>query len=61
MAVTGPILGVIIGGYVFSKLGGYTSPRALPVAVAASSFAGLCGFPLVFVNDFRVFMALLWL
>ena len=45
IAVTGPIIGVIIGGFVFSRIGGYTNPKSLPVALLATMFAASCGIP----------------
>lgn len=59
-AVTGPIFGVVCGGYLFNKIGGYTDPRAFPLAVFTTIMAGASGLPLVFVNDFNLFLFLLW-
>jgi hypothetical protein len=48
-SLSGPVLGVIMGGYTFTLIGGYNSPRALPVAVVIMLLGGFCGFPMVFV------------
>jgi hypothetical protein len=59
-AVTGPILGVVIGGWIFSKLGGYTSPKSLPLATLGILLAAAGGFPSVFANTLFGCMGLLW-
>jgi MFS family permease len=59
-AVTGPILGVIIGGYIFNSIGGYNSPSAYPLAVFVMCLGACCGFPLVFATNFYLVAFLLW-
>ncbi len=58
--MTGPVLGVIVGGYVFNLLGGYNSPKAYPVCVFSMLFGGGCGVPLVFATNFWAVSFLLW-
>lgn len=59
--ITGPITGVICGGIVFNKLGGYTSPKSYPVAVFVMAMAACLGFPIPFVKDFiPLVVGLLW-
>ena len=53
MALTGPILGVIIGGYVFNSIGGYNDPKALPLAIFMVFMAAASGAPIVFLDDFH--------
>lgn len=60
-SLTGPILGVVLGGYVFSWIGGYTSPKALPVAILVSLAGGCCGMPVCFISNFKAVCALLWI
>jgi hypothetical protein len=59
-AVTGPVLGVVAGGYIFNKIGGYTHPKALPLAVFMTIMAGTSGIPIIFIDDFRICISLLW-
>jgi len=59
-SITGPILGVIIGGYVFNSIGGYNSPQAYPLAVFVMCLGACCGFPLVFITNFYLVSFLLW-
>lgn len=60
IAITGPIIGVIVGGYVFTKIGGYTNPKSLPIAVFSTMFACICGLPQIIVSSFPVMIGLLW-
>lgn len=59
-ALTGPILGVVLGGYIFSNIGGYNSPNAYPIAVVVMFLGASCGIPLVFTDNFYGVSALLW-
>jgi MFS family permease len=61
ISLTGPVLGVIIGGVVFSKIGGYNSPGAYPLAVFIISAGGCCGFPMAFMSNFWASATLLWI
>ena len=35
----GPVVGVIVGGIVFDKVGGYNGPRALPITALCGAVA----------------------
>lgn len=59
-ALTGPILGVVVGGFLFNKIGGYNSPKAFPICVFAMLFAAGCGVPLVFATNYYLVFFLLW-
>lgn len=59
-ALTGPVLGVLVGGYIFNLLGGYNSPKAYPVCVFVMTLGSCCGLPLVYVTNFYLVAALLW-
>lgn len=59
-ALTGPILGVVVGGILFNRIGGYNSPKAFPICVAAMLFASACGVPLVFATNYYLVFFLLW-
>jgi hypothetical protein len=54
------VLGVVMGGWIFTIIGGYNSPKALPVAVIVMVIGGFCGFPIVFVSNFYLAAFLLW-
>ena len=59
-SLTGPILGVVIGGCIFSRIGGYNSPNAYPLAVVVMFLGASCGLPLVFLDNFYGVAGLLW-
>ena len=60
LSVTGPVIGVVCGGYVFDALGGYTSHKAFPVAVIVITLAGCFGFPVPVFDNLYICAALLW-
>ena len=60
-SLTGPILGVVLGGFFFTRIGGYNSPKAFPICVFVMSIGCTVGLPLVYVNDFYFAAVLLWL
>lgn len=51
---------MLIGGWTFTYIGGYNSPRALPVAATIMVMAGCSGFPIVFATNFYLSASLLW-
>ena len=60
VSITGPVLGVVIGGNVTSTLGGFRAKKSLMLAIV---IAGLCvasAVPIPFINDFWAFTAFLW-
>ena len=59
-AITGPVLGVLIGGYVFSRIGGYESPRAYPICMVVMSMGSFIGFPLPLFDAHIMTSFLLW-
>ena len=59
LAVTGPVLGCIAGGVIFTKVGGYQSPRAFPIATIGTLGAGI-GCLVVFMNNYYVVVGFLW-
>ena len=46
VSVTGPVLGVIFGGFLSSKLGGYNDPRSLYATAILTFFAMCCALPI---------------
>lgn len=60
VSVTGPVLGVVAGGNVTTWLGGYNAKRALLLTIATAVFCVASAAPIAFVDDFPVFICLLW-
>lgn len=60
LAITGPVIGVIVGGIVFSRIGGYTSPKAFPLTVFVMFCSAGFGMPSPFVSNLYLCVALLW-
>lgn len=58
--MTGPVLGVIAGGYFFNAIGGYNDPKALPFIFCTTLIAGASGIPIVFTDSLTVMTILLW-
>ena len=64
VSITGPVLGVIVGGKIVSMLGGYNSRRSLYLMIIVSIFASSCSIPIGYLNrpeDYRIVVGLLWL
>jgi hypothetical protein len=61
VCITGPIFGVICGGYLIQKLGGYTSKVALETCFKISILAGASGMFLPLINNYYIFVTLVWL
>lgn len=59
-AITGPVSGVILGGYIFTKIGGFQSPKAFGVCTAVMCLGTLLGFPLPFIPITLVQVFLVW-
>jgi len=63
VSITGPVLGVVVGGYVTTALGGYNSEKALYTTLGLSCFCLLSALPIPFIynNDlYIVVVVLLW-
>ena len=61
VSITGPVLGVVIGGNITTKLGGYSTYTNLVMTCGAGLFCALVAAPVVFINQFFVFTSLVWL
>lgn len=59
-AITGPVMGVILGGVIFSRIGGYESPKAFPMCCLVMAVGSLIGFPLPFVEHYLISAGLIW-
>lgn len=61
VTVTGPTLGILMGGSAVHKIGGYRSNQVLTLCMAFGMAACGCAMPLPFLDSFPVFITLLWL
>jgi hypothetical protein len=59
--ITGPIFGVISGGYLIQRLGGYTSKAALTTCFKISILAAASGMFLPLINNYYLFVVMMWL
>ena len=62
VSVSGPVLGVVFGGFVSGKIGGYNHPHSIYLTAAVSLFAVACSAPAAFIPAalFPVQVVLLW-
>jgi len=60
ISITGPVLGVVVGGNVTAYLGGYNSKSALILTMVVSALCVCSAAPIAFLNSFPAFVALLW-
>lgn len=60
VCITAPVLGVLVGGYLISRLGGYTDNRALDACFYISILAFFSGISLPFLDHIPVFVGLIW-
>lgn len=61
ISTTAPTLGLILGGKVSEKIGGYTGPNALPYCLVNSVIATMCGIPIPFLENTKIIIPLFWL
>lgn len=59
-AVTGPVGGIICGGYVFNSLGGFENYSSFKIAVLIMTIGSLGGLPLPFVTSIVNSACILW-
>jgi len=57
---TGPISGVIVGGIITSKMGGYNTKKAQKLQVIMSTCALLCALPIPFLESYDAVATLFW-
>ena len=60
VSITGPVLGVVIGGNVTSALGGFRAKKSLMVALGIAVMCVVSAAPIPFISDFWTFIVLLW-
>ena len=61
ISITGPVVGVIVGGNIISKLGGYTTKKSLSMTALFTSFCLVTSIPIPFLDSYIVVCVLLWL
>jgi MFS family permease len=61
VSITGPTMGVLFGGAVVSRFGGYSSKPALTICLIFGTLASVFGLPIPFLNDFPTLVVFLWL
>jgi hypothetical protein len=61
VCITSPTLGVILGGWVISRIGGYESKHSILVCFIFAIFAGAFSIPVPVVDDLFSFTGYLWL
>lgn len=59
--ITAPIVGSILSGYITSKIGGYESEHALPIAIFVGIFSIAFAMPCPFLDDITTFAIIMWL
>lgn len=64
VSATGPILGVLFGGWIIDWMGGYKGSRGLNMAARSASLLGLaavvCALPVIWARDFWAIIGLIW-
>jgi len=61
ICITAPTLGVLSGGYIIQKLGGYNDTRAIEICLKLGYITGVISIPLPFVSSLPTFIFLIWL
>lgn len=60
VSITGPVFGVIIGGNVTSRVGGFRAKKALRMTQCMAVLCVASAIPIPFIDDFPIFVVLLW-
>lgn len=61
ISITGPVLGVVVGGNVTTALGGYNAPKSLKMMCLVSFFAVGSSIPVALTDNFPIVVSLIWL
>lgn len=61
ISVTGPVLGVVVGGNVTTCLGGYNSKRSMKTTCILGVLCIFSAFPVIFLDNFIAVAVLVWL
>ena len=60
ISITGPVLGVVIGGNITAYLGGYSTRKSVQQTLFFTFLCILFAIPIPFVDNFPLFCTLLW-
>jgi sugar phosphate permease len=60
VSITGPVLGVIIGGNITTYLGGYSTRKSLQQTLCFTCLCLVFALPAPFIDNFPLFCSLLW-
>jgi hypothetical protein len=60
VCITSPTLGVLVGGFVSQKLGGYENNRTIYLVWILALLAGVSSFPIYWADNLIFFTAILW-
>jgi MFS family permease len=60
VSITGPVLGVVVGGNVTSCLGGFRSKKSLLLAIGIAIMCVVSAAPIPFLTNFWAFIVFLW-
>jgi hypothetical protein len=61
VCISAPVLGVLFGGILIQRMGGYTDPKALDACYYISILALLSGIFIPFLDNIKLFVILIWL
>jgi MFS family permease len=61
VSITAPTIGVLCGGYIVDRFGGYTGKHALTLCIIFGSLAAVFGMPIPFLDSFWPVCILLWM
>lgn len=61
VSITGPVLGVVVGGNITTYLGGYGSKNALILTMITAVLCVGSAVPIAFIDNLVLFICLLWL
>ena len=56
VSISGPVIGVIFGGWVSSRLGGYNSPKSLYLTAMVSVFSIFMSVPIPYLGYDKVWL-----
>jgi len=61
ISITGPTSGVILGGIILDKIGGYTAKGAMDFALSFGAASAIVGIPVPLLNSFTGVSVFIWL
>jgi len=61
MSITGPVVGVVVGGNITSCYGGYRAKKSILATLIMACFCIVSAVPIPFLNDFKTAVMCAWL